>query len=116
MWTNRRSLLALTAASAAVVSTSAVVLVSSVPDIAPAFALGGILAGGAALSAFVGAFRAKAALVTFAMFVSLLPLLAIAGGSAFLLWTGCWAFLAFAAKHVDKSDVVERITSSRTLA
>ena len=117
MKTTRRSMLALTAAATTVVSTGAVVLVSAVPEIAPAFALAGILAGGAALAALLGVSRGKTpALITFAMFVSLLPLLAIAGGQAFLLWTACWAFVGFASKRVSMQALVERVTSSRTIA
>ena len=107
--------LALTAVTTAAVSISAVALVSAVPEIAPGLALAGILACGAALSGLLAMSRGKTpALVTFAMFVSLLPLLAIAGEQAILLWLACWTFVGFASKKISMQIVVERVT--RTLA
>lgn len=107
--------LLLTAVATTAVSVSAVALVSAVPEIAPGVALVGILACGAVLSSLLAMSRgATPALVTFAMFVSLLPLLAIAGDQAILLWLGCWAFVGFASKKISMQAVVERVT--RTLA
>lgn len=111
-------MLSLTAATAAAVSTLSVVLVSSLPDIAPGLALAGILGGGAVLAGVLALGRnATPALVTFAMFLSLLPLLAIAGGNAFLLWTAGWMLIGVASKRLSMQTVhaaVERVT--RTLA
>ena len=103
--------LLLTAVAATAVSVSAVALVSAVPEIAPGLALFGILAGGAALSGLLVMSRGTTpALVTFAMFVSLLPLLAIAGEQSILLWLGCWAFVGFASKKISMQAIVERVT------
>lgn len=107
--------LLLTALTTTAVSISAVALVSAVPDVGPGPALLGILVGGGALSGLLAMSRgATPALITLAMFVSLLPLLAIAGGQAFLLWVACWAFVGFASKKISLQTVVERVT--RTLA
>lgn len=109
--------LLLTAVAATAVSVSAVALVSAVPEIAPGLALAGILACGGTLSALLAMSHGRGktpALVTLAMFVSLLPLLAIAGEQAMLLWLACWAFVGFASKKISMQAVVERVT--RTLA
>lgn len=117
MKTSRRAKLALTAASASTLSAGAVAIVSAVPEIAPVFAIAGILAGGAALSAFMAFSLGKMpALVTFAMFVSLLPLFAIAGGAAVPLWLACWVAVGIASRRISMQELVERVTSSRTIA
>lgn len=98
---NRRLKLVLTATAGALVAGNAVALVSAVPEIAPDLALAGILAGGVALSSALAlSRRGKAALLTLAMFLALLPLLAVAGGHAFLLWTAAWASVACACKRL----------------
>jgi hypothetical protein len=103
--------LLLTAAAATAVSVSAVALVSAVPEIAPGLALAGILAGGALLSTLLAMSRgATPALVTLAMFVSLLPLLAVAGEQAMLLWLACWAFIGVASRKISMQAIVERVT------
>jgi hypothetical protein len=105
--------LTLTAVAATAVSVSAVALVSAVPEIAPALALGGILACGATLSALLAMSNSRGktpALVTFAMFVSLLPLLAVAGETAIPLWLACWAFVGVASKKISMQALVERVT------
>jgi len=115
---NRRAMLSLTAATTATVSILSVVLVSSLPEIAPGIALAGILGGGALLAGVLAYGKnATPALITFAMFLSLLPLLAIAGGNAFLLWTAGWVLIGVASKRLSMQTVheaVERVT--RTLA
>lgn len=109
-------MLSLTAATTATVSILSVVLVSSLPDIAPGVALGGILAGGAVLAAVVAwGKNATPAMITFAMFLSLLPLLAVTGGNAFLLWTAGWVVIGVASKRLSMQTVhaaIERVTRS----